>query len=431
MSTIMVERKDADFRQIGRNEPEWLYNLRKDGWVSYHGMPLPDPVAHLWRYTDPVNFMIDNPADMMKVLPALSDITEREGSLMKPEYSAYGYNRSDFMTFALLDRSLADSGVVFEDLYSAITRYEDLVRGRFGHLVNADFGKFEAMNFALWNTGLFLYVPDNTIIEKPVRLQRHPSSPKTFLRLLAVIGKNSEVTIIDDYSGECRKEDATLNSVVEIFAGESSRIHYAAIQRLAENCVSHITQRSRAGRDARIDSIFGAFGGNISKVNAGTILDGRGAQSNIHGVVFGNNHQHFDYHTMHHHRDDESHSDIDFKVLLKDKSTSAYTGLIRIDEDALNCEAYQMNRNLLLNRGPKAESIPELEILCDQVRCSHGATMGPIDPEMIFYLKSRGLSHNEAVRTVVSGFIEPTLNRLPADSAEIIRNLMMTKLKGL
>jgi len=150
----------------------------------------------------------------------------------------------------------------------------------------------------------------------------------------------------------------------------------------------------------------------------------------MYGVVFGDNDQHFDYHTVHHHKASNSYSDIDFKVVLKDKANSATTGLIRIEEDAQNCQAFQLNRNLLLNDGPKAESIPELEILCDQVQCSHGATVGPIDNNMMFYLMSRGIEKKEAVNIITRGFVEPTIQKLPEELGELTRNLIIEKMKG-
>jgi Fe-S cluster assembly protein SufD len=168
----------------------------------------------------------------------------------------------------------------------------------------------------------------------------------------------------------------------------------------------------------------------MAKVNAGTILAGRGANSQMSGLIIGDEKQHFDYHTVQNHQASESFSNLDFRVVLKGKSMSAYTGLIRVEKDTVNCEAYQENRNLLLNKGTKAESIPELEIMTDQVRCTHGATMGPIDPEQVFYLRSRGYSETEAIKAVVNGFVEPTLNKMPADAAALLREIAQAKMDG-
>jgi len=173
-----------------------------------------------------------------------------------------------------------------------------------------------------------------------------------------------------------------------------------------------------------------AFGGALSKQNFGVTLNGPGANSKIYGLLFGSKKQHFDNHTLHHHAASQTSSDIDFKVVLRDKALSAYTGLIRIEHDAANCEAYQENRNLLLTEGARAETIPELEILNEDVMCSHGATVGPIDPEMVFYLTSRGVPEQEAINAIVTGFVSSTLKMVPADIRGGIRSVVTNRLEG-
>ena len=325
---------------------------------------------------------------------------------------------------------LGGSGVIFKDLFAALRENEDIAGPHFGKIVGPEFGKHEALNMALWNNGLFLHIPGNAVIEKPIYMHRHPTGQYTLQRLLVVVGENAQATIIDDYSCHCRGMGMVTNAAVEIFAGESANVRYVNIQRLGEDSRPYITERAQIGQNTNLHSIFGSVGASVTKVNAGTILNGRGANSRMSGVIFGNGKQHFDYHTVQNHRASESFSNLDFKVVLRDKSMSAYTGLIRIEKDTVNCEAYQENRNLLLNRGTRAESIPELEIMTDQVRCTHGATMGPIDPEQVFYLRSRGYSEPDAVKAIVSGYIEPTLNQMPADIAGILRELVHDRLDG-
>lgn len=429
MSTT-VHTDKLHFRQIAGGESDWLYNLRKNSWNAFNDSPMPDRVRNLWRYTDPGNFMTDIDDSLLNAPPSFNEKISEQSRILKPEFSAYGYNRADFSTFALIDPELADNGVIFKELSSALRDHEDLAAGYLGQLVGPDAGKFESLNTALWNTGLFLFIPDNTIIDRPIRLQRHPAGLTTFHRLLIITGKNSTATIIDDYSGECRKEKGLVNSAVEIFVGDSSSVSYAGIQRHVESCRSYITQRSKIERNGRMVSIYAGLGGEISKANVGAVLNGAGADSRMYGVVFAGDNQHFDYHTLHHHQAGDTYSNIDFKVVLRDKATSAYTGLIKIDEDARNSQAYQVNRNLLLNKGARAESIPELEILCDEVQCTHGATMGPVDPEMIFYLTSRGITRDEAVRTIVSGFVEPTVSKLPEELRTILNDHIQNKLEG-
>jgi len=151
----------------------------------------------------------------------------------------------------------------------------------------------------------------------------------------------------------------------------------------------------------------------------------------MYGLLFGSGRQHFDNHTLHHHASGQTMSNIDFKVVLRDKALSAYTGLIRIDEGAPVCEAYQENRNLLLNPGTKAETIPELEILNEEVSCSHGATLGPVSPTEIFYLTSRGIPESEAIRMIVSGYVASTLQLVPADLRERIEDFVNTRLEDI
>lgn len=430
MSTVTIKKNKTGFREQSRLEPAWLYNIRKASWDYYNDLDLPPRADHLWRYTDPNDILLGNSSELMNIIPLLPNQTENDYSQLNGHFSGYSYNRPDFMTFTGLAPALETAGVVFKDLLLAARENEELVGKYLGQLVGNDFGKFEAMNLALWSTGLFLYIPDNIEIKKPIRLQRHPSGPGSFHRLLIVVGNNSKLTLIDDYSGECRKEKALLNSTVEIFTGESSDVKYFNTQRLSCDCNTFITQRAKIKKDAKFVSFFAGIGGSVSKINAGTILDGPGATSKLYGIVFGDNNQHFDYHTMHHHKSSNSYSDIDFKVVLKDKADSASTGLIRIEENAQNCEAYQINRNLLLNEGPKAESIPELEILCDQVQCSHGATVGPIDKELLFYLTSRGVSYKEAINLITLGFFESTITKFPKELGELTRELLSAKMKG-
>jgi Fe-S cluster assembly protein SufD len=149
------------------------------------------------------------------------------------------------------------------------------------------------------------------------------------------------------------------------------------------------------------------------------------------GVTFGTANQHFDTHTLHHHKVGHTLSNIDYKVVLGGRALSAYTGLIKIEHKAKTCEAYQENRNLLLSPNTKAETIPELEILNEDVKCSHGATIGPIDPMQIFFLQSRGIPKEDATRMVVSGFVEATLKLLPVDLKERVAEFVTDRLERL
>jgi Fe-S cluster assembly protein SufD len=397
----------------------WSYDLRKRAWEYYQASAIPDRVSHLWRYTDPNNFEIEKPERIY---------------VADPEQSSGGNGDGDAEMIRLepfsLYAELAEKGIIYKSLLSAVAENEKQVKKHLGTLVGTDFGRYESLNMALWDNGLFLFVPDNTVLETPIILGHEIPALNSFTRTLIIIGNNSQVTILNDLFSASDRTESVFNSAVEIFAGDNSIVKPVNLQRSGENTRGTLTYRARIGRDSNIHSIFGGFGGATIKLNAGIELAARGGNSRMDGIIFADGNQSFDYHTRHHHIAGDSFSDLDFKVVLKDRARSAYTGLIRIENDALNCEAYQENRNLLLNDGTKAESIPELEILTDQVRCTHGATMGPIDPEMIFYLRSRGLTENEAIKSVVNGFANTILERVPGHVAESIRKIVSEKLEG-
>jgi Fe-S cluster assembly protein SufD len=208
---------------------------------------------------------------------------------------------------------------------------------------------------------------------------------------------------------------------VEIIAGPSSCIRYIAIQELSLGTVFHLKQRARAAADSSIISSLFSFGGSTARADLGTILEGRGASSRAFGVVVGNGSQHFDHHTVHLHRAPSTRSDFDFRSILAGEARSIYTGSIVIEKDAPGCEAFQINRNLMLSDSARADSIPELEIKNDDVRCSHGSATGPVEPIQVYYLMARGLPEAEAVRLVALGFAEQLFARVPGPIAERAR----------
>ncbi|MCP4582941.1 MAG: Fe-S cluster assembly protein SufD [candidate division Zixibacteria bacterium] len=429
MTVKVVDRTKSSFRIKDNNEPEWLYNLRNDAWCNFNKPPMPEIAKHLWKYSNPTNFMLVNQDEHLRLGKRYPQIAQPEEFDPEKGVDAYWGNSSDLKVKIQTTEDFKDSGVVFQELHLASKNHEELVKRYLGKLVTFELGKFEALNMAMWDIGAFLYIPDNTVIKNPIYLHRHPTGINTVTRLLVIMGKNAEATIVDDYRCGRNKGISLVNSAVEIFADDASRVRYINLQRLATDYHSFITQRTHLARDAESYTLFASVGSGVSKINAGTILDGRGAHSNMYGVAFGDNRQQFDHHTVHHHKSSDSYSNIDLKTVMKDKSSSAYTGLIKIEKEAPNCEAYQENRNLLLNKKARVETIPELEILTDQVRCSHGATVGPLDEETVFYLTSRGISRAEAIKSIVAGFVEPTLAKMPKSVGESVRKIVLEKLE--
>jgi Fe-S cluster assembly protein SufD len=228
---------------------------------------------------------------------------------------------------------------------------------------------------------------------------------------LLVMEEGSEAAVFDEYTnaGDPR---VIANAVVEGHVGSNARVTYFNIQRWGGRTRSHLRQNFRLERDAAATTVNIGLGGRYSKADIRNFLVGANAQSEMVGVTFGSGNQHFDTHTEHVHRVGHCFSDMDFKVVLEDEAHSVYTGQIRIDLDAPDSEAYQENRNLMLDPTCRAESIPELEILNENVQCTHGATVGPIDEEQVYYLQTRGLPRAAAEHLIVEGFFSPALDRI-------------------
>jgi Fe-S cluster assembly protein SufD len=427
-------------------EPPAFSVERREAFESYLRAPLPDRVSHLWRYTDPREFVLSESTIENARRGASEAGRSRGGAALPPALEALlERGEAAGVAFFAPGRSpwiergadVESKGVLLLDLREAFARASDLVSQRLGRLVGArvapdGLGKFEALNLALWSSGLLVYVPAGVRLDKPLHVWRDVSgTTQGFLgtRLLVVIETGAELTLVDEREGG--SEGFQLNTAVELFAGEASRLRYVWVDRLGQGVRHHVAQRASAGRDSRILTAMASLGGAVTKADFGSCLDGPGAEVELFGFLYGEGQQHFDHHTVHDHRAAHTRSNLDFKVVLKDKARSAYTGLIRIAPDAPESEAYQENRNLLLSEGARAESIPELEILTDAVKCTHGATVGTLDPQHVFYLMSRGLTRSEAIRLIVGGFIEPTLSRLPPELGERLKHQMEERIEGL
>ncbi len=438
-----LEIAEPDYR-IGQLSPElltgpgWLKERRQASQQAFNETPVPRRGLHYWRYTDPVQFLFDR--------KRMTETAISENHKKVEEVAVRHLNEQHTSGLAVdlsgreiglkgLD-SLKSKGVVVSSLAQSMTSHQKLVEPYLYKQVNNNSGKFEAMNGALWNDGVFVYVPDNAEIEKPLHILHDGGieNSMSFPRVLIIVGRNAECTIIDEYSGGGMNRDkgvTYVNGAVEIFGLQDSRTRYVFLQRQASAITGYCTHRAQIERGANMMTIALSFGGSVSKQNFGVTLNGPGAESNMYGLLFGTGRQHFDNHTLHRHASGQTRSNIDFKVVLRDRAVSAYTGLIKIENRAKGCEAYQENRNLLLNPGARAETIPELEILNEDVTCTHGATIGPIDPDMVFYLKSRGLTKPEAVQTIVSGFVSDTLRLVPEDLRQRIGGFVEQRLENI
>jgi Fe-S cluster assembly protein SufD len=298
----------------------------------------------------------------------------------------------------------APEGITFEPL-----RDHELL----GTLVGAD-EKFAAHNAALWEHGLLVQVPKGVVLEQPlyVRIANSRDGGALFWRLLVVAEPESRFSVVEEYASARPDLAGYSNAVSELFVGQGAKVEYVSLQNLSAETWHFASHRARVDRDAELDWVAGGFGSKKGKTRIQNDLAGSGATSRVTGAYFADGEQHLDYDTFQEHIAPNTTSDFAFKGALRDHATAVWRGMIKVEKDAQKTNAYQENRNLILSERAHADSIPGLEIEANDVRCTHGATISPVNRDELFYAMARGISRGEAERLIVRGFFTDVLNRI-------------------
>jgi Fe-S cluster assembly protein SufD len=362
--------------------------------ARYENLPLPDTAQEAWRFTDLSGFDPD-------------------------AFGRNGHVRGQTPDMSMLDIDLAGVAVVSEEgieierapegiTFEPLTDHE-----RLGTLVGAD-DKFTAHNAAAWRNGLLVRVPKGVELEQPlyVRVANAGVDGALFWRLLVVAEESARFSLIEEYASAAPELRAYSNAAVELFVEQGAKLEYVSLQNLSRETWHFATHHARVERDAELDWVAGGFGSKKGKIRIQNDLAGAGATSRVTGAYFADGTQHLDYDTFQEHMAPHTTSDFAFKGALRDTATTVWRGMIRVEREAQKTNAYQENRNLLLSKDAHADSIPGLEILANDVRCTHGATLGQVDREQLFYLMARGLSRAEAERLIVRGFFQDVLDRI-------------------
>jgi Fe-S cluster assembly protein SufD len=368
--------------------------MRTELLDRYRALPLPTKADEHWRFTDLAGFdpdsFVANGATEIAAPDTLLDI-DAAGIAAVSE--------------AGIRIERAPDGIRFEPL----TDDHPLLHS----LVGWD-EKFAAHNAALWQNGLLVHVPKGVVVEQPlyVRIANAVEGGSLFWRLLIVAEQESHFTVIEEYASSSAELAAYSNAAVEIVVGQAAKVEYVSLQNLSRQTWHFASHHATVDRDAELDWVAGGFGSAKGKVRIQNDLAGPGATSRVTGAYFADGTQHLDYDTFQEHIAPNTTSDFAFKGALRDEARTVWRGMIRVEPDAQKTNAYQENRNLLLSKSAHADSIPGLEILANDVRCTHGATLGQVDREQLFYLMARGLSRSEAERLIVRGFFQDVLDRV-------------------
>ncbi|HZS24652.1 MAG TPA: Fe-S cluster assembly protein SufD [Gaiellaceae bacterium] len=364
---------------------------RADAVAAYERLPIPDTSEEHWRFTDLRGF---DPADIASAdTVPLSDA----GTMVELDVAGYAT-----VTEAGIEISQAPEGVRFEPLPEDFDRLYSLVGWD---------EKFAAHNAAAWRNGLLVVVPKGVELEKPLYV-RIVVTGQTFWRLVVVAEEGARASLIEEYASPESDTVAYSNAVTELFVEPAAKLEYVSLQNLSTETWHFASHHARVERDGELDWVAGGFGSKKGKVRIQNDLTGRGATSRVTGAYFADGEQHLDYDTFQEHIAPDCESDFAFKGALRDHATAVWRGMIRVEPNAQKTNAYQECRNLMLSPTTHAVPIPGLEILANDVRCTHGATVGRVDREDLFYLMSRGLSRSEAERLIVRGFFQNVLDRI-------------------
>ncbi len=392
--------------------------LRERAFEQFEAMPMPSPETEEWRYTDVRDLDLSRYRSYAPepAAPTLDDVDQ--GALAAAghvgERAGLAIQHNSTVVSTHLDAGAAAQGVVFEGLDDAIVRYPDHLRKHLHAAVPTDRTRFTALHGAFRTGGTFVYVPAGVRVEAPLQSLTYVDRDgvAVFPHTVIVLDEGAELAFIDRYVSS-NVTDVLSDAVVEIHAGPGARLRYVTLQDWGPGVTHLAVQRAHVDRDAQVRTLAVAFGADLSRMEAETLLLEDGGSSEMLGVYFGDADQHYDFRSIQDHLGSQTSSDLLYKGALKGSASAIYSGNVIIRPGAHRCDAYQTNRNILLSETAKADSIPNLEILSnDPVRCGHAASVGPVDEDTLFYMESRGISPAEATRLVVFGFFQEVLDRV-------------------
>ena len=369
---------------------------RTEARAAYEALPVPDTTEEHWRFTDLREFDPD----------AFGHVGGQSPDASAPSMLALDVSAEAVVTETGIEITRAPAEIRFEPL--------DESHDRLGSLVGWEEDKFAAHNAAAWKHGLLVHVPGGLELERPlfVRVVNAVDGGSLFWRLLVVAEEGSRFSLLEEYSSLSAEQTGYFNGVAELFVEQAAKLEYVSLQNLSRETWHFASHHARVERDAELDWVSGGFGSKRGKVRIQNDLAGPGATSRVTGAYFADGEQHLDYDTFQEHIAPDTESDFAFKGALRDTATAVWRGMIRVERDAQKTNAYQECRNLMLSPTTHAVPIPGLEILANDVRCTHGATVGRVDREQLFYLMARGLPRAEAERLIVRGFFQDVLDRI-------------------
>jgi FeS assembly protein SufD len=431
-------REALEALSASRDEPGWMLQKRYKGWYHYQEMEAP-----FWRRTDIGKLQWEA---LIPYAPTQASVTDLDALPPKlhEALAAYGQRaglllqRDSAPVYLDLADEVRAQGVIWTDMHTAVREHSELVQKHFmEEAIPVTTDKYTALHAAFWSGGTFLYVPKNVEVALPfisVLWQEMPQLA-VFPPTLLITEAGSRVTLVSELlSMGCDACPDTYHSgVTELYVGAGAQVRFISAQDLGRQVYDLRTQTALLERDSRLEWLTVILGGRVSRSTQHTVLRQPGAEAVVTGLYVPDGKQHIAFDTLQDHVAGACTSDLLYQGALLGRSRSVYEGTIRAWPGAQKTNAYQSNRNLLLSKRARADSLPKLEIQANDLRCTHGATVSQVDEDQVFYLMSRGIPRADAVRLIVEGFFQPSLDRLP-ESLEGLRERLTAaiamKLRG-
>jgi Fe-S cluster assembly protein SufD len=393
---------------------DWFRELQTQAWDEFEAEPVPVRTNELWRFSSVKNLSLDGYVVAPEFSGDASSLT-RSREFVNPAGRIIFANETP-LTLQLLDPALKRAGVIFTTLEHALEKHSDLLREHFmAQPVRLGSAKFAALHKAVVRAGTFLWVPRGVEIQAPFEVFHlvQGDLAAVFPHTLIIAEDNSQVTFLEHFVSVNPEHRGFACGVNDLVLKPGSKLTYVNLQEWSRNFVSLQVNSTVAAKDSTAMNLALNFGGKYSRLESVSRLVDRGARSDMLAISVARNAQEFDQRTLQDHLKPDTTSDLLYKNALHDQSRTIFSGLIKVEPGAHRTDAYQKVRNLLLSDEAEANSMPGLEILADDVRCSHGATSGQVQPEELFYLKSRGIEDLVAKRLIARGFLNEVVDRLP------------------
>tara|TARA_B100001248_G_scaffold220746_1_gene176652 strand:+ start:100175 stop:101506 length:1332 start_codon:yes stop_codon:yes gene_type:complete len=407
--------------------------LRQKAWKAFQGTPMPTRKDECWRFAN----LSDLDLDRFCRMPRMSE--QSEAALV--ERSEYLHGISGKMIFAddnwvstePLSEQLQSQGVRFLSLKEAFAQLPDLMCEHFmKELTQLGSDKFFALHGAYTTSGAVLYVPKGVQIEEPFVVYHWLSQQGAaiFPHTLVVAEENAKVSLVDFYLSANEETSGFACGQSHVVAGDNANVFRKSIQYFNEQSTVFQVDTHTAGRDSQVRTVAVNLGGKRSRFENQLRMAGAGSNVEVYSLTVADESQEFDQRTLQVHQAPNTRSDLLYKNALLDKSRTIFSGLIRVEEEAQQTDAYQTNRNLILSDAAEASSLPGLEISANDVKCSHGATSSELDTASLFYMLSRGIKKEMAEELLVFGFFEEVIEKVESEElAENLRNMIREKFK--